>query len=64
MVSHCSPSKLTDWTSEGWVEDKMTSKTHWLKIAACKRSLLYMQKFETPALHINLGACTRFAFLN
>ena len=20
--------KLTDWTSEGWIEDKMTSKTH------------------------------------
>ena len=49
----------------------MTWKTHSIKIAAYKRSLLYMQnnslkiwKFETAVLHINLGACTRFAFLN
>ena len=27
-VHHCSCSKLTDWTLEGWIEDKMTSKTH------------------------------------
>ena len=64
-VRHYSRSKLTDWTSEGWIEDKMTSKTS-LKLS----SLLYMQnkslkvwKFETPVLHINLGACTRIAFL-
>ena len=31
---HCSRSKLTDWTSEGWIEDKMTS---------LKRGSLYMQ---------------------
>ena len=41
--SYHSRSRLTDWTSEGWIEDKMTSTTHYLKIAACKRSLLYMQ---------------------
>ena len=55
----------------GWIEDKIMLKTHYLKIAACKRSLMYMQnkglkvwKFETPVLHINLGACARIAFLN
>ena len=25
---------------------------------------LKVWKFETPVLHINLGACTRIAFLN
>ena len=25
---HCSRSKLTDWTSEGWIEDKMKANTH------------------------------------
>ena len=30
MVRYCSRSKLTDWTSEGCIKDKMTSKTHYL----------------------------------
>ena len=63
IVRLCSGSKLTYWTSESWIEDKMTSKTHQLKITAYKLSLLYMQstswkvlKFEAPVLHINLVA--------
>ena len=42
-VHYCSRSKLTDWTSACWIKDKMASTTHEIKIAACGRSLLYMQ---------------------
>ena len=50
---------------------KMTSFTHWLKISACERNLLYIQntgfevwKHKTLVLHINSAVYTRIAFLN
>ena len=62
-VRHYSRSNLTDWTSEGWIEDKMTSKTHQLKIAPCKHSSFFIQntslkvwKFKTPVLHFKACA--------
>ena len=58
-IRHYSRSNLTDWTSEGWIQGKVTSKAHQLKISVCERSLLYMQsaslkvwKPKTPVLHI------------
>ena len=42
-VRHYTRSRLIDWTSEGWIEEKTAPKTHKLKTAACKRNLLYMQ---------------------
>ena len=68
---HCSSSKRTDWTSEGWIQGKVSSKAHQFKISACERSLLYMQseslkvwKPRTTVPHINSAAHTLIAFLN
>ena len=48
-VRHCSRSKLTDWTSKGWIEDKMTSKIHGLTL-----QLIVHAKHELTALFNNM----------
>ena len=77
-VRHYSRSKLSDWTSEGWIWEKVSSFTYQLRISACKCSL-YKQnaslKSESPrlpfciliqprthALHL-LGPCKRLQHL-
>ena len=72
-VRHCSRSKLTDWTSGGWIDDNMRSMTLTsLKLERVNAAFIVHVKHEfkslkvrTPVLHINLGAaCTRITFLN